>query len=70
MALADASRWAFFVTPKEVNLLMDELEKSEEFKNIVAPEHIKGIRELRGLWNMNGISIMPELRDPDEPISG
>ena len=70
MALADMSRWAFFVTPKELNSLMDELEANESFKGIISPEHMKGIRAMEGLWNMNGVSIMPELRDIDEKLDG
>jgi hypothetical protein len=70
MAMADKHRWVFFVTPKELFALLDEAEKHADFKSTMTPEITAGLRSMRGLWNLNGVSIMPELREPDERMGG
>lgn len=62
-ALTDVGRWALFVTPKEINELMDESVQSEFFQNTMTVAEVQGIREMKGLWHVNGVGIFPELQE-------
>jgi len=68
--IADISRWAFFVSPKELNELMDEAMAAEEFKHSMTEKEQKDIREERAMWHLNGIFILPELQNEVEKLNG
>lgn len=67
--MAQAPRWALFVTPSELNGLLDEAEEAGLLKD-VPPNQKQGMREGRGLWHHNGVMILPELMEPGEKLSG
>lgn len=60
----ESLRWAFMVTPAELNSLMDEIESTNYFgDNKIPADQAQGIRECRGLLHLNNVALVPELID-------
>lgn len=68
-SLGEPDRWALFVTPKELNALMDEAAVRNVFADMT-PQEAQGIREGRGLLRLNGVAVFPELQDKNEALNG